>query len=563
MDGTPGRNAGIDQAFAQGVLKALRQQSEAHNAERREEMQLMLRSAMLDRQELQRQMRDAMLLMQEATAEQTRQLREVMAEQKAEKSQQIPAAASPHVGEARHSEQRETLLAMQLQFQQDMKIFMTQQMQEMKHVLLQRVEEHKEATAAAQEQQGQQIQEMQEIQQEFRSDMKCVQHDLQRLLHEPPPNHAKVQQIDQLRTDAQQKFADLLFQVGAVHDSLEGIQASQPLEQLRTELQQVHSRQVTLWNHCARLESDIYTEEEVFSSTEGWLQATDEYEDDQPKSEPLLEQIAALKRTYTALQPELEELRQMQRVHTEQVQAIERAHAEQCAKLRAEHAAQMKQSEAEMQALKASCEEQASTCAAQLQTLEELRKLHSVHTQQMQALETAHAEQLQKLEQRVTEPRGLEQQHQTALEQLGKQVRDLEQQQQADAKKVKALEQQQFAFETRQMAALQRLLEAERLRRHSESLAEDQRHHEQMAALRNQRLRANEKLLSSKELAFDDPPRISPGSFTTPPGFSGGRGGKLMRPSAPWPHSPPRSRTPVFPHEQAKLQDNDPRPSPD
>ena len=352
MDGTPGRNAGIDQAFAQGVLEALRQQSEAHNAERREEMQLMLRSAMLDRQELQRQMRDAMLLMQEATAEQTRQLREVMAEQKAEKSQQIPAAASPHVGEARHSEQRETLLAMQLQFQQDMKIFMTQQMQEMKHVLLQRVEEHKEATAAAQEQQGQQIQEMQEIQQEFRSDMKCVQHDLQRLLHEPPPNHAKVQQIDQLRTDAQQKFADLLFQVGAVHDSLEGIQASQPLEQLRTELQQVHSRQGDLeaaikdllaqhnelnerlndnhnenqadiarletdkdiiWNHCARLESEIYTEEELVASKLVWLEPTDESEEDQPtieedntKGEPLHEKIAALKRTYTALQPELE-----------------------------------------------------------------------------------------------------------------------------------------------------------------------------------------------------------------------------------------------------------------
>ena len=93
MDGTPGRNAGIDQVFAQGVLEALRQQSEDNNAERREEMQLMLRSAMLDRQELQQQMRDAMLQMQEATAEQTRQLREVMAEKKAEKSQQIPAAA--------------------------------------------------------------------------------------------------------------------------------------------------------------------------------------------------------------------------------------------------------------------------------------------------------------------------------------------------------------------------------------------------------------------------------------------------------------------------------------
>ena len=257
--------------------------------------------------------------------------------------------------------------------------------------------------------------------------------------------------------------------------------------------------------------------------------------------------------------PELEELRQVQRVHTEQVQALDRAHAEQCAQLRAEHAAQMKQSEAEMQALKASCEEQASTGAALLQTLEELRKLHSVHTQQMQALEIAHAEQLQQFEQRVTEPRGLEQQHQTALEQLGKQVRDLEQQQQADAKKVKALEQQQFAFETEQMAALQRLLEAERLRRHSESLAEDQRHHEQMAALRNQRLRGNEKLLSSKELAFADPPRFSHGSFTTPPASSGGRGGQLTRPSAPWTHS---SRTRDFDYEQEKMQGNDRRLSP-
>ena len=66
---------------------------------------------------------------------------------------------------------------------------------------------------------------MQEMQQ-VRSEMKGVQRDLQRLQHEPPPNHAKVPQIYQLRTEAQQKFADLMFQVGAVHDSLEGIQES-------------------------------------------------------------------------------------------------------------------------------------------------------------------------------------------------------------------------------------------------------------------------------------------------------------------------------------------------
>ena len=47
---------------------------------------------------------------------------------------------------------------MKLQFQQDMKIFMTKEMQEMKHVLLQRAEEHKVATAAAQEQQGKRMQ---------------------------------------------------------------------------------------------------------------------------------------------------------------------------------------------------------------------------------------------------------------------------------------------------------------------------------------------------------------------------------------------------------------------
>ena len=77
--------------------------------------------------------------------------------------------------------------------------------------------------------------------------------------------------------------------------------------------------------------------------------------------------------------------------------------------------------------------------------------------------------------------------------------------------------------------------------------------------LETSRLRGHEKLLSSKELAFDDPPRNFPGSFTTPPGFSGGRGGQLMRPSASRSHTPPSSRTPAFPHEQAKLQDNDPR----
>ena len=467
MDGTPGRNAGIDQAFAQGVLEALRQQSEDHNAERREEMQLMLRSAMLDRQELQQQMRDAMLQMQEAMAEQTRQLREVMAEQKAEQSQQlrevlqllIPAAASPpqpppahHIGAASNFEQRDAQFAMQLQFQQDMKIFMTQQMQEMKHVLLQRVEEHKVATAAAQEQQGQQMQEMQQIQQAFSSDMKCVQRDLQRLQHEPPPNHAKVQQIDQLRTDAQQKFADLMFQVGSVHDSLEGIQESsveaqmraelqqagarQMLEELRTELQQVQSRQGDLdaaikeqhakltggadeapctladclaqhevyHRRLKRLEVEVFNDEDLdtITTAEANAKKPEDTFDDWPERQrlparlddleyqvfcedwseyPFLhERLAELERrsehhagesqqqmkqseaemqalkarceeqasTYTALQPELEELRQVQRVHSEQVQAIERAHAEQCATLRVEHAAQMKQSEAEM-----------------------------------------------------------------------------------------------------------------------------------------------------------------------------------------------------------------------
>jgi len=118
-------------------------------------------------------------------------------------------------------------------------------------------------------------------------------------------------------------------------------------------------------------------------------------------------------------------------------------------------------------------------------------------------------------------------------QQLWQKVQDLEQQQQADAQKVRDLERQQEDANGRGLLQF----EAEQLRN-------------------------DETLLSSKELAFDDPPRISPGSFTTPPGFSGGRGGQLMRPSASRTHSPPSSRTPAFPHEQAKLQDNDPRPSP-
>ena len=74
-----------------------------------------------------------------------------------------------------------------------------------------------------------------------------------------------------------------------------------------------------------------------------------------------------------------------------------------------------------------------------------------------------------------------------------------------------------------------------------------------------EQLRNDEKLLSSKELAFADPPRISPGSFTTPPAFSGGRGGQLTRPSASWTHP---SRTRDFAYEQEKMQGNDEGPSP-
>ena len=74
-----------------------------------------------------------------------------------------------------------------------------------------------------------------------------------------------------------------------------------------------------------------------------------------------------------------------------------------------------------------------------------------------------------------------------------------------------------------------------------------------------EQLRNDEPLLSSQELALADPPRISPGSFTTPPGFSGGRGGQLTRPSASWTHP---SRTRDFAYEQEKMQGNDPTPSP-
>ena len=72
-------------------------------------------------------------------------------------------------------------------------------------------------------------------------------------------------------------------------------------------------------------------------------------------------------------------------------------------------------------------------------------------------------------------------------------------------------------------------------------------------------LRNSEKLLSSKELAFANPPRISPGSYTTPPAFLGGREEQLTRPSAPWTHS---SRTRDFAYEQEKMRGNDRRPPP-
>lgn len=355
--------------------------------------------------------------------------------------------------------------------------------------------------------------------------MKCVQHDLQRLLHEPPPNHAKVQQIDQLRTDAQQKFADLMFQVGAVHDSLEGIQessveahlraelqqdgASQMLEQLRTELQQVQSRQGDLdaaikeqhakltggadeapctladclaqhnelherideilawcnsqfdeiYNRLGHLEEEIYTAEELAA-----------FAADAPVEHPYVhERLAKLD---VQIQ-KLAELREVQRVHPE-------------------HAAQMEKLTAQLQGLQKQQEQQSEVLA-------------------------------QKLWQKVQD---LERQQQADAQQ----VRDLEQQQQADAQKVRDLERQQEDANGRGLLQFE-----------------------------TEQLRNDETLLSSKELAFDDPPRISPGSFTTPPGFSGGRGGQLMRPSASRTHTPPSSHTPAFPHEQAKLQDNDPR----
>ena len=194
--------------------------------------------------------------------------------------------------------------------------------------------------------------------------MADVQRELQNLQHEPPPNNADVQRemqkmqkqiaqlhmkraVDQLRETARTQFANLTSQVTTMHKVLSSLVedqrqveaqlraelqqdgASQPLEQLRTELQQVHSRQgdldaaikdllaqhnklderldarlndnqadierldndsITLWDHCARLESDIYTEEEKIAVfQDGWLRATDESEVNQTKSEPLIE----------------------------------------------------------------------------------------------------------------------------------------------------------------------------------------------------------------------------------------------------------------------------------
>ena len=158
----------------------------------------------------------------------------------------------------------------------------------------------------------------------------------------------------------------------------------------------------------------------------------------------------------------------------------------------------MQQLEAELHALKASCEEQARQSRQQKDTL----------TEELRALQR------------------LQDQQAVLSSQRGARHTQLQQ-------RVRALERQQEDANGRGLLQF----EAEQLRN-------------------------DEKLLSSKELAFDDPPRISPGSFTTPPGFSGGRDGQLMRPSASRTHSPPSSRTPAFPHEQAKLQDNDPRPSP-
>ena len=186
---------------------------------------------------------------------------------------------------------------------------------------------------------------------EMQEQMADVQRELQNLQHEPPPNKADVQlemqtmqkqiaqlhmkrAVDQLREAAHPQFANLTSQVATMHQVLSSLVedqrqveaqlraelqqdgASQPLEQLRTELQQVHSRQgdldaaikdllaqhnelnerlndnhnenqadiarleegldeletevhVTLWKHCASLESEIYTKEELVASKLG------------------------------------------------------------------------------------------------------------------------------------------------------------------------------------------------------------------------------------------------------------------------------------------------------
>jgi len=247
-----------------------------------------------------------------------------------------------------------------------------------------------------------------------------------------------------------------------------------------------------------------------------------------------------------------------------------------------------------LHALKASCEEQArqsrqqeGTCAAQLQALEELRKLHRARTEQIQAQDRAHAEQqrvhteqiktleigyaaqLQRLEQHVTEPREAE----TAqLKQLTAQLQGLQKQQEQQSaldaqrlaahsqaevlaqqlwQKVQDLEQQQKALERTHQAEVQKVRDLEQQQEEANGRG--------LLQFEAEQLRNNEKLLSSKDLAFANPPRISPGSYTTPPAFLGGREEQLTRPSAPWTHS---SRTRDFAYEQEKMRGNDRRPPP-
>lgn len=240
--GTPRQNTELDRRagaatenepptphdLAQAVMQELRQDRQ----DRQEEMQIMLQSAIRDRQAMQLMTREAMESIQEASRQDRHALQQTIQQllqqltQQAVEHKMAAASTQAQQGEQLHEMQQLAAqqVAVQQQIQQDMQLLQQaqQQTQQMIQQLTQQAHEHKVATEATQEQQAEHLQEMQEVQRAVQSDLQCVQSDLQSL-QQPTAQLYTKHEIEHLRTAAEQSFADITSQVETVQLGLEDL----------------------------------------------------------------------------------------------------------------------------------------------------------------------------------------------------------------------------------------------------------------------------------------------------------------------------------------------------